>query len=109
VALGSFDGGIPMTPSSPSAVLPQIRTELLQAARTRHEQLLRLPLPGEDRVAAAHRASVERILDAVHSALDRLADGSYGECARCRGPITVERLVSCPWVSDCHRCSGTRC
>ena len=44
--------------------------------------------------------------DAITAALDRLADGSYGTCARCHDPIPYGRLIVMPEVSHCVGCSG---
>ena len=44
--------------------------------------------------------------DAITDALDRLAAGSYGTCARCGDPIPYGRLVVMPEVSHCVRCPG---
>jgi DnaK suppressor protein len=40
----------------------------------------------------------------VESALRRLADGAYGWCERCAGPIPVERLAVFPWATSCVSC-----
>jgi DnaK suppressor protein len=40
----------------------------------------------------------------VESALRRLADGAYGWCERCGGPIPVERLAVFPWATSCVTC-----
>ena len=43
-------------------------------------------------------------LEAVESALARLADGSYGTCIRCGNPIAPERLEALPWAAYCIDC-----
>ena len=40
-------------------------------------------------------------LELVDSALARLADGSFGTCVRCGGPIAPERLEALPWAAHC--------
>jgi DnaK suppressor protein len=51
--------------------------------------------------------SRERVrFDAITDALDRLANGSYGTCARCGDPIPYGRLIVMPEVSHCVGCSG---
>lgn len=40
----------------------------------------------------------------VESALRRLAEGAYGWCERCGGPIPVERLAVFPWATSCVSC-----
>jgi RNA polymerase-binding protein DksA len=42
-----------------------------------------------------------RILSAIDRALERIKDGSYGDCARCERPIPEERLEARPWAEYC--------
>lgn len=42
----------------------------------------------------------------VTAALDRLAEGSYGQCVRCHGPIAPERLAARPAASLCIGCAS---
>ena len=48
------------------------------------------------------------ILAAVDAAEQRLADGTYGQCASCGGDIGGERLRLRPWVRECVTCAGAR-
>lgn len=41
----------------------------------------------------------------VEAALERLAEGRYGICQRCGGPVDVERLRALPWASYCLACA----
>ncbi len=50
------------------------------------------------------RRRQQRILQ-VGSALDRIRNGTYGLCGRCRGPISEERLEAMPEVVLCVRCA----
>jgi DnaK suppressor protein len=77
--------------------------EKLEAAR--QQQLDALPTTNLDVVAAAHRASVERILDEVRTARQRLQDGRYGFCMSCADPISAGRLELRPWATKCTRCT----
>ena len=43
-------------------------------------------------------------LGEVRAALARVADGTYGTCARCSAQIPVERLEAVPTASLCIRC-----
>jgi len=43
----------------------------------------------------------ETALDRVDAALGRLADGSYGVCVTCGGPIPDERLTAAPTTETC--------
>lgn len=44
--------------------------------------------------------------DLVASALARLADETYGKCARCGEPIPYGRLLVMPEATHCLRCSS---
>lgn len=49
---------------------------------------------------------LERELEAVESALARIADGSYGKCDNCGKPIAAERLEALPTASLCIDCKS---
>lgn len=50
-------------------------------------------------------ARVERSrLALVDDALRRLAEGRYGTCDECGGPIGLPRLQALPWAQHCRRC-----
>ena len=40
----------------------------------------------------------------IQGALDRLDDGSYGECIECGDEIALKRLQAIPWAELCIRC-----
>lgn len=40
----------------------------------------------------------------VHSALDRLEDGTFGECLQCGETIGEKRLEAVPWTPHCIGC-----
>jgi DnaK suppressor protein len=40
----------------------------------------------------------------VRSALDRIAEGSYGECLNCSKSVGVKRLEALPWTPYCIDC-----
>jgi DnaK suppressor protein len=40
----------------------------------------------------------------IDEALERIADGGYGECANCGKDIQVKRLEAIPWARYCIRC-----
>lgn len=58
----------------------------------------------EEEQYAADR-SVEQTLEVhlreVKAALQRIADGTYGQCVRCRQPISRERLGAEPAAATC--------
>jgi DnaK suppressor protein len=48
--------------------------------------------------------SIRERITQVERALDRLDDGQYGWCERCRNPIPVERLAAFPSATLCVTC-----
>src|SRR5262245_55185202 len=47
----------------------------------------------------------ERItLKQIDEALDRIAEGAYGECANCGQDIQTKRLEALPWARYCIKC-----
>jgi RNA polymerase-binding transcription factor DksA len=55
---------------------------------------------------AALLARAQQSLAELTAAEERLADGSYGVCERCGGPIPAERLRARPEARWCVPCSG---
>ena len=43
-------------------------------------------------------------LKLIEEALDRLSEGSYGECINCGEEISAKRLDAIPWTPHCIRC-----
>jgi DnaK suppressor protein len=41
-------------------------------------------------------------------AIERLDNGRYGRCTRCRGPISEARLRAMPFAVSCQQCETTR-
>ena len=87
----------------PAAVLERVVAELEAAAAAREAQLTALP-PARTPVAAAHEASVRRILAAIRGAQAQLADGSYGVCQRCERPADPHLVLARPWAPRCRAC-----
>ena len=40
----------------------------------------------------------------IEEALDRISEGSYGECLNCGEEIAQKRLDAIPWTPHCIRC-----
>jgi RNA polymerase-binding transcription factor DksA len=57
-----------------------------------------------EQVAALLRDARIR-LDDLRAALARIADGTYGACAECHGPIALERLEAAPEATRCIACA----
>ena len=43
-------------------------------------------------------------IQSVRTALQRIADGTYGICFRCESEIAPKRLKAVPWASYCLEC-----
>jgi RNA polymerase-binding transcription factor len=54
------------------------------------------------------RAAARRAVDAADRAARRLAEGTYGRCARCGTAIPAERLDALPAVETCIGCAPRR-
>jgi RNA polymerase-binding transcription factor len=48
--------------------------------------------------------SERQILNMVDGALDRIRDGSFGECIACGTEINPKRLEAVPWTRHCIEC-----
>lgn len=55
---------------------------------------------------ALQRRQKEQLLR-VKSALERIEEGTYGKCVRCRGPIGEGRLEMIPEVVLCVHCADS--
>ena len=44
------------------------------------------------------------VLRQVRAALDRIAEGSYGDCLHCEEEISLKRLKAVPWATLCIAC-----
>ena len=58
--------------------------------------------------AASLLDDTRRRLAEIEAAIVRLAEGSYGQCVGCGGPIGAARLSARPTASTCIRCAGVR-
>jgi hypothetical protein len=78
------------------------------ALRRSLEELAALEENRGERIAAAGLEPLSSydlgIRYAVHDALAKLTDGTYGICERCRDPISVARLEAVPYARRCVTC-----
>ena len=91
---------------SPVGALADLHHYLAVVEAARQRQFDALPDNSLDVVAAAHRTTVEKILNEVREARRRLAEGLYGVCAGCNQRIAPERLEARPWATSCTGCTG---
>lgn len=47
----------------------------------------------------------EDTLTLIDAALERVSEGSYGQCIECDGPISKARLNAIPYTPVCIRCA----
>lgn len=108
---------------------PELLDEIARTLRTRRAALLKevadteadLASIGEERESELEeRARTDRAarllarlddrerreIDEIHAALQRVIDGTYGRCQRCRRAIPVARLRALPATRTCVACAG---
>ena len=52
-----------------------------------------------------HQSNNDRqLLQMVETSLERLREGSFGECAACGKEINAKRLEAVPWTRHCIEC-----
>ena len=96
----------PTRPSVTLTVPGEVDAYLSQIETARQRQLDAMPSGNLDTVAAAYRATVERILHEVRTARQRVVAGLYGICTRCECEIPFQRLELRPWAAMCARCGS---
>ncbi len=62
-----------------------------------------------ERQALVHKAATARqMLKNLTQALERMRQGTFGECIECGGDIELKRLEAIPWARYCVRCQEAR-
>jgi RNA polymerase-binding transcription factor len=62
-----------------------------------------------ERQSLVHQAAAARqMLKNLTQALERMRQGTFGECAECGGDIELKRLEAIPWARYCVRCQEAR-
>ena len=64
--------------------------------------LIQATIVNETEIANLNRA--HQLRSWVRAALERLDEGSYGQCESCEGDISTARLKALPWASRCLSC-----
>ena len=82
--------------------LARIETELDEPASARSDE--RAVERQDDEVLEAMGGAGISELRAVDAALERLAHGRYGTCARCGEAIAEARLEAVPYAALCQSC-----
>lgn len=60
----------------------------------------------EDEVLEGLGLAAQAEVRRIRAALDRIASGDYGTCARCGETIPPARLDAIPWAPLCRGCAG---
>jgi DnaK suppressor protein len=55
----------------------------------------------------AFQAEIDRLED-INAAIDRIENGSFGQCVQCGSPISGQRLDAIPYASLCIECAQVR-
>src|SRR5271169_5703591 len=45
-----------------------------------------------------------RVLQLVHEAMERMKEGTYGQCVACQEEVQQKRLEAVPWARHCIEC-----
>ncbi len=62
-----------------------------------------------ERQSVVHQAAIARqMLKNLSQALERMRQGSFGECVECGGDIELKRLEAIPWARYCVKCQEAR-
>ena len=62
-----------------------------------------------ERQSLVHKAATARqMLKNLTQALERMQQGTFGECIECGGEIELKRLEAIPWARYCVKCQGAR-
>jgi DnaK suppressor protein len=75
-----------------------IPTDMEELGSDNADQELTLSLLGSEKDA----------LDQIEAAIERIENGSYGDCETCGAKIPKSRLEAIPYASQCVRCASQR-
>jgi RNA polymerase-binding transcription factor DksA len=62
-------------------------------------------LAGQDAIGGIEDNKVAEVA-AIHAALARIADGSYGVCSNCGADIPAARMAAMPTATACIKCAA---
>ncbi|MEU2268091.1 TraR/DksA C4-type zinc finger protein [Streptomyces olindensis] len=82
--------------------------QLADAAPSHTDDVRRHDAASQVEVHVKLAAAARMVLADVEAALRRMAEGSYGTCRLCRGPVARERLMIVPQARYCARCQQVR-
>jgi len=100
--------GMSLPPMALSKLENEARRLLLERRHSLWPDLARVeptPLPDPaGRLGEAQRSELAAIDEALH----RIAEGRYGECLACGGPLGLQRIRAIPEARYCIACSTGR-
>jgi DnaK suppressor protein len=79
-------------------MITSIPTDMEELGSDNADQELTLSLLGSEKDA----------LDQIEAAIERIENGSYGDCETCGAKIPKSRLEAIPYASQCVRCASQR-
>jgi DnaK suppressor protein len=82
----------------------QLQQQRAVSVRQRELALAETATSVPDPVAVRRAAGLALRIDEIDTALDRIADGTFGRCAHCGLDIPVERLEVRPFATGCVVC-----
>lgn len=93
-------------------ILERTRSELVLASRKRDGIAIEKSADPMDEIQYASERDLairnvdreSRMLRQVIAALQRLDDGSFGNCVDCECAVSQKRLAAVPWALRCIRC-----
>ena len=80
------------------------RTELAAGVTQETEYLDRAAAGTDQAMRLRFRTRESRLINKVRLALERIDNGTYGECETCGEPIALERLKARPVTTKCIDC-----
>jgi RNA polymerase-binding protein DksA len=60
----------------------------------------------DDEVLTALSEKAEGDIHEIRLAIQRIDEGTYGNCVRCHSPIAVQRLEALPFAANCITCAA---
>src|SRR2546425_10730744 len=89
--------------------VPATAEQETRATAARHADPADQAAAEYERQAIVHKSNTARqMLKTLGQALERIRQGSFGECAACGGDIEPQRVDQNPWASYCVKCEGGR-
>ena len=80
------------------------KAELASEPNQEIESLDRIVTHSNQALKLRFRSRESRLIKKVRGALDRIENGTYGECEDCEEPISLKRLDARPVTTKCIEC-----